>query len=98
MEDPWFSRSEPMGYFCSDCGKDVDNADKEEEAEPLFTIAEIADYVAGWHLSTESGALANALNQLHDDQDGILAVRERKQSLENTKDHQREASGGSDCS
>ena len=58
-----------------------------ERDEPLFTIAEIADYVAGWHLSTESGALANALNQLHDDQDGILAVRERKQSLENDKEH-----------
>jgi hypothetical protein len=22
-EDPWFSRSEPMGYFCSDCGRNI---------------------------------------------------------------------------
>jgi hypothetical protein len=50
-----------------------------------FTIYEIADYIAGWHLSTESGALANALSQLNDDQDGILAVRERKHYLENAE-------------
>ncbi len=23
-KDPWFSRCEPMGYHCPDCGKDVD--------------------------------------------------------------------------
>ena len=51
-----------------------------KEAESLYSIEEIADYIAGWHLSTESGALANALSQLKDDQDGIEAVRKRKNS------------------
>ena len=60
------------------------------ERASRFTIAEVADYIAGWHLSTGSGALANALSQLHDDQDGILAVRERKHSLENVSDQIRE--------
>lgn len=48
------------------------------KAEPRFTIEEIAEYIAGWHLSSESGALGNALSQLRDEQDGILAVRARR--------------------
>lgn len=24
-KEPWFSRCEPMGYHCQDCGKDVDD-------------------------------------------------------------------------
>jgi hypothetical protein len=64
------------------------------EMNERFTIEEIAEYITGWHLSTESGALANALSQLRDDQDGILAVRERNkarhaihQFLHNSQDH-----------
>ena len=67
---------------------------KEDEMNERFTIEEIAEYITGWHLSTESGALANALSQLRDDQDGILAVRERNkarhaihQFLHNSQDH-----------
>lgn len=51
-----------------------------KEAESLYSIEEIADYVAGWYASTQSGALANALMCLEDDQDGIEAVRKRKNS------------------
>ena len=54
-----------------------------------YTIKEIAEYIAGWHLSTESGALANALSQLRDDQDGIEAVTERMKAREVIDNHLR---------
>lgn len=51
-----------------------------------ITIEDFKQYVAGWLISTESpnldinnmkAALHNALNQIEDDQDGIVAVTER---------------------
>jgi hypothetical protein len=54
---------------------------------PQYSIEEIADYIAGWSMgSYESvheigkAVLLNALSQLQCDQDGIAAVRARKQS------------------
>jgi len=57
-----------------------------EAREQRFTIDEIAEYLAGWTLASfdevaKLGARVahNALNQLSDDQDGIKAVRNRKE-------------------
>ena len=35
LKDPWFSRVEPMGYVCQDCGKDWD-AVPETTGESIF--------------------------------------------------------------
>jgi len=52
-----------------------------------YSIEEIADYIAGWSMSPYESVreigkavLLNALSQLQCDQDGIAAVRARKQS------------------
>ena len=65
--------------LCSDC-RNI----------PLYTIEEIAKYLAGWTLGSfgEVKKLGqhvahNALNQLRDDQDGIDACRQRDNSLHN---------------
>jgi 3-hydroxyacyl-CoA dehydrogenase len=59
----------------------------EEPITETFTIAEIADYIAGWASgpfesvkAIGAATLLNALNQLEDDQDGISAVRKRKEN------------------
>jgi hypothetical protein len=54
---------------------------------PLYSIEEIADYISGWSMGPYESVreigkavLLNALSQLQCDQDGIAAVRARKQS------------------
>jgi hypothetical protein len=59
---------------------------------PLYTVEEIAKYIAGWTLGSfdEVRKLGqhvahNALHQLRDDQDGIEACRKRNNSLPNVQ-------------
>lgn len=42
-----------------------------------FTLAQIADYLAGWQAADDEFAHHNALVQLRDDQDGLAAVVDR---------------------
>lgn len=59
-KDPWWSRSEPMGYFCEGCGRDVDEPVAGEVWEhPLF-ISESA-------YNKAMNAMASARTQLQPD-------------------------------
>jgi hypothetical protein len=58
-----------------------------EQQGPQYSIEEIADYISGWSMGPYESVreigkavLLNALSQLQCDQDGIAAVRARKQS------------------
>lgn len=62
-----------------------------KERDERFTVEEIAEYLAGWTMGSfdevaKLGAHVahNALNQLRDEQDGIMAVRLRKSGLPRT--------------
>ena len=59
-----------------------------EQCQPRFTIDQIADYIAGWEMTTSdsptevhASTLHNALSQLRCDQDGIAAVVHRSAAL-----------------
>jgi hypothetical protein len=62
------------------------NTPKNSDAETRYTVEEIAEYIAGWASGPFEeverigvAVLGNALNQLRDGQDGIEAVRQRRQ-------------------
>ena len=40
--EPYFSRSVPMGFYCRDCGKDVD----EKQSDTLASVTEQRDRLA----------------------------------------------------
>jgi hypothetical protein len=71
----------------------------ERERDARYTIEEIAEYIAGWAAGPfdeveriGAAVLVNSLNQLRDDQDGIEAVRQRRQiSSENDPHHPRQS-------
>ena len=73
--------------LCTDC-----------RSTPLYTVEEIAKYIAGWTMGSfdEVRKLGqhvahNALHQLRDDQDGIEACRLRDNFMPNDKDLARRA-------
>ena len=68
---------------------------------PLYTVEEIAKYIAGWTLGSfdEVKKLGqrvahNALHQLRDGQDGIEACRQRENYLPNVLAHPTRWGGG----
>ena len=56
-KEPYFSRSEPMGFYCQDCGKnsdEIDPIDHKEIKSQLTAERALADRLADALLSTLS--------------------------------------------
>ena len=49
----------------------------EDSDSRLFTLSQVADYLAGWQAADDTFAHHNALVQLRDEQDGLAAVVDR---------------------
>ena len=73
FKDTWFSRTEPMGFICPDCGRDVD--DQRWVPNPAYEAATHELIGGHWYLREREETPAEPLSVISEEQENALVER-----------------------